>query len=374
MDLKLVDVLRCPVSGGPLRLEMIEGDSDAGRQVVKTGVLLCPESRLWYPVVNYVPVMLAFHTGLAEKFAQEHGDLLALQVGYAAPTFEPFPGEQNVQSTFTEEWSGLGDDPLTFVYTDGELIALHREVWLHLPPDGDPAATKVLDVGCGFGQEAIALAEIFPNADVFAVDLNFSLVKAAPSLIGHRRLHPIIASLFRLPFTPDFFDHVHSQGVIHHTFSTKKAFDSIARFARPGGTLFVWVYAKEDGLTVPGVRGVLTRTYLFTTNNIGRPVLSRLPPLLRGPAVAVLAALLHPVYRSRSRHGSHWRLRNTLHSVRDVFTPRYAHLHGFNEVLTWFEDGGFSTTMQSPARYRELFGKPLLGIGVLGHNEIGTAS
>ena len=90
--------------------------------------------------------------------------------------------------------------------------------------------------------------------------------------------------------------------------------------------------------------------------------------------MAILATLLHPVYRSRSRHGSQWRLRNTLHSVRDIFTPRYAHQHGFNEVLSWFEDKGFSTTMQSPARYRELFGKPLLGIGVIGRNNAVTGS
>ena len=57
------------------------------------------------------------------------------------------------------------------------------------------------------------------------------------------RVHPIVASLFRLPFARRAFAHVHSQGVIHHTYSTKAAFEAISAFVRPGGSLFVWVYA-----------------------------------------------------------------------------------------------------------------------------------
>lgn len=35
---------------------------------------------------------------------------------------------------------------------------------------------KVLDVGCGAGREAEYLAKIFPNANIYAVDLNLALV------------------------------------------------------------------------------------------------------------------------------------------------------------------------------------------------------
>jgi len=55
-----------------------------------------------------------------------------------------------------------------------------------------------------------------------------------------------------------------------------------------------------------------------------------------------------------------------LHGLRDAFTPRYAHQHGFNEVLTWFEDAGFEPRMQSPSRYRDLIGRRLVGIGIVG--------
>jgi hypothetical protein len=55
--------------------------------------------------------------------------------------------------------------------------------------------------------------------------------------------------------------------------------------------------------------------------------------------------------------------------LRDAFTPRYAHQHGFNEVLLWFERAGYRTTVQSPLAYEKLIGKRLLGVGVRGDRD-----
>jgi SAM-dependent methyltransferase len=373
MDARALEFLRCPVSRARLETRVIEAESAGGRRLVKTGLLCCADSRLWYPIINHVPVMLTFATPLVARFARDHAGHLAEFAACEAPALDPMPGERSVQKTFTEEWSGLGADDITFIYTDDELLALHRDVWLHLPPAGDPDARTVLDVGCGFGREAKILAEIFANADVFAVDLNLSLLEAAETLKGHPRLHPVIASLFHLPFAHGSVDHLHSQGVIHHTFSTERAFDAIARFPRPGGSLFVWVYAEEDASAVSGLLGALRRAYSFVSHRIGRPILSRLPSPARNLAVALLGALLHPVFRLRSRHRERWRLRNTLHSVRDAFTPRYAHLHRFDEVLGWFEQRDFATVPQSATGYRTLIGKPLLGVGILGRRREAAA-
>jgi SAM-dependent methyltransferase len=176
----------------------------------------------------------------------------------------------------------------------------------------------------------------------------------------------VIASLFRLPFEHGTFDHVHSQGVLHHTYSTEAAFRSIAAFSRPGGSLFIWVYGQEDSLVVPGMRGALVRAYWLVSHHVGRPILSRLPAPVRNVAMIGLTAAAHPIVKMRSRRGQPWAFRNTLHGLRDAFTPRYAHQHGFNEVLTWFEDAGFEPRLQSPSRYRDLIGRRLVGVGVVG--------
>ena len=366
MRCDLTELLRCPVSGGALDLQRLDGgDGDE----VETGILSCRESGLWYPVINHVPVMLTFRTPLVEAFAREHAGALAALGDYRCPDREPMPGEQAVQSSFTSQWRDLAEDELTFIYTDEELLALHRDVWLHLPSGGDPGPRRVLDVGCGFGREARVLKEIFPNALIVGVDLNLSLLRAAASHKEDPRLAFVIASLFHLPFADGGFDHVHCQGVLHHTYSTGAAFRAITRCVAPGGSEFIWVYAKEDGLMEPGPWGRLVRIYLAITHTVGRPLLSRLPAGLRDGLSAILALVLHPIYKWRSHHRRAWRYRNTLHSVRDIFTPRHAHLHGFNEVIAWFEQAGMTPVMQFPARYQALIGKRLRGIGVLGRRD-----
>jgi SAM-dependent methyltransferase/uncharacterized protein YbaR (Trm112 family) len=368
MQSRILSALKCPVSSGRLELISFDSEQKSDCELVRTGVLYCRDSLHWYPIINYVPVLLTFRTRLAETFRALHAVEFAALSVYSTPDLPPMPGERSIQKTFTEEWSGLGNDDRTFLYSDSELVALHRDVWLRFSSEELNAVDTVLNVGCGFGKEAIVLAEIFPNADIFGVDLNLSLLQAAPGLTSYPRVHPIIASLFHLPFAKGSFAHVHSQGVIHHTYSTEAAFRTIAAFTRPGGTLFVWVYAREDSLVVRGFSGVLVRMYWFVSHRIGRPILSRMPAAVRNVVLQVLTAAVYPLVKLRDRRAGEWHFRNTLHGLRDAFTPRYAHQHGFNEVIGWFEDAGFDPRLQSPSKYRDLIGKRLIGVGIVGRH------
>jgi SAM-dependent methyltransferase/uncharacterized protein YbaR (Trm112 family) len=369
MDPSLLDLLRCPVSGGALTLNPIVAETRGGRRRVRTGVLTCAESRLWYPVINFVPVMLTFVTPLVQGFARDHAAAIAAHPGFVAPDLAPMPGERSVQRTFTEEWGGLAADTLTFIYDDAELEALHRDVWLRMDEPARAVKRRVLDVGCGYGREASILARLFTAAQVVAVDLNLALVAAGDELADHPRLDPVVASLFRLPFVAGTMDHVHSQGVLHHTWSTEAAFAAIEKMVAPGGSLFIWLYAAEDSLVVKGLRGAVIRAYWLITHRIFRPVLSRSPGWVRNAVMWAIAAVLHPLVRMRDRRPGSWGFQNTLHGLRDAFTPRYAHQHGFNEVLLWFERAGYRTTVQSPLAYEKLIGKRLLGVGVRGDRE-----
>ncbi|MBP7063426.1 methyltransferase domain-containing protein [Ferrovibrio sp.] len=366
MDPKILPLLRCPVDGAPLRLETIESLDTASGSAIRTGLLLNDQAKLWYPIVNFVPILLAFPTPLSTAFATEYASRLASHPGYTLPNLPPMPGERSVQQTFTEEWAGLADDELTFIYRDDELIALHRDVWLQMTEIERLRVDWLLNVGVGFGKESRILAELFPNAEVIALDLNLALVAAGETLRNAPRVHPVVASLFRIPFAPATMAHVHSQGVLHHTYSTKAAFDSITRFVRADGSLFIWLYATEDAYVVPGLRGFIIWLYWFTTHRLFRPWLSRSPAFLRNGVMFLITCLLHPLIKLRDRRPAGWRFHNTLHGLRDAFTPRYAHQHGFNEVALWFEEAGFIPKPQSPKKYLELIGKRLLGVGYIG--------
>src|SRR2546427_11315502 len=78
MKIRLLESLRCPCCKSELRLSRIEshkvnlspeasGRATAERidrclleEVVETGVLECASGCSWYPIVNYVPVLLDF--------------------------------------------------------------------------------------------------------------------------------------------------------------------------------------------------------------------------------------------------------------------------------------------------------------------------
>lgn len=363
----------CPICQGGLRCVEFEIDQLVlnGRKendsIVKDGVIVCEACKTWYPLASYVPVMLVFKTSFHEQFRKRYSNQLdALGDGYSPPSGKPMPGERSVQETFTEEWETLQDDELCFTMSEEERLALHSDVFLGW--DSPPSEVKsVLDVGCGFGQEALQLQKICNQAEVFAIDLNFSLLISGPQCKHLPAFHMVIASLFSLPFPEHSFDLVYSQGVIHHTYSTKNAFRNISRLVRPGGYLFVWVYAIESIFSGIGWRA-FSWPCLQLAEIIIRPLMSRLPRSVRKPILFSLACIMHPLMWFFSRHRKNWRLKNTLHSVYDRFSPRYAHCHSFNEVIEWFEAAGYSKlNLHSPYKCRQLFNKQLGGIGILGH-------
>ena len=217
MKPRLVELLRCPLSGGRLNLQPIELtdhplslqdraeaemrniDSTTIDKAVKTGILVSEQARVWYPVVNYVPIMLDFKTKLHEWFQQEHQLAVAKLPGYQAPTGSPRPGELLTQKSFSTQWNLLQDDELTFGYTHKERedflrIELDWPNWVLSRPQ-----SKLINVGCGFGMESLSLRNV-TGAEVFGTDLNLSLLNSGPKFPLQPFVHTAIASLFALPY------------------------------------------------------------------------------------------------------------------------------------------------------------------------------
>lgn len=266
-----LEKIQCPLTGHPLQLEIIEVGIDAeGQSAVRTGILWSDAGHFWYPIVNHVPILLTFITPLSLAFAKEHAERIArLSGALKSPDGSPEIGERSVQTTFTEEWGGLEDDALTFVYDESELVALHRDIWIQQTEAERSVVHTVLDVGCGFGKEAIVLS-------------------------------------------------------------------------------------------------ALIRAYWGISHGVFRPVLSRASSAVRTSVVHIISSIMHQIIRNRGKNQGRWTYANTVHGIRDAFTPMYAHEHEFNEVLEWFDAAGFSSKPQRSLKYRELFGSRLVGVGFIG--------
>ncbi len=377
MELTAYDKLRCPTCLGPLALERFGDEKLDGHTYVETGLVLCESCRISYPIESGTPVMLRFRTGFHDWFASSHADRLRRFTDYSLPSGEARPGELSVQETFTDEWSLTRDDELSFVFTLDELVELNKNVWLRsiakLPPEQRP--TSLLDVGCGVGMETMALREATGAEQLFGIDLNFALLSRRAEFRQQPDVQFVIASLFDLPFEAESFDLVYSEGVIHHTYSTPEAFEAIAPHVRRGGHLFVWVYGLDDHLTADPHRRKLDHVL----ERILRPLISRAPRRVRNGIFKVLVAISHArrrrglAFGEKEGHGGQWSRENTEHTLRDWLSPRYAHRHGFNEVIEWFESAGFRIVdVQSPSAYRALFDDPPFGVGLTGQRVDGA--
>ena len=105
------------------------------------------------------------------------------------------------------------------------------------------AGKKILDAGCGPGRHSWAFGTL--GAEVTAFDMSDNGLEAArhdcaglPNVSFEKRniLEP-------LPYGSDF-DLVWSYGVVHCTGDMVRALSNIARHVRPGGYLYIMVYAE----------------------------------------------------------------------------------------------------------------------------------
>ncbi|MCX5788976.1 MAG: methyltransferase domain-containing protein [Elusimicrobia bacterium] len=99
-----------------------------------------------------------------------------------------------------------------------------------------------LDAGCGMGRYARVARSL--GASVVAFDLSDSILRLVEQAQEDPELHLAQGDLLRPPFKPGAFDIIYSQGVLHHTASTERAFLSVAPLAKRGGLVSVWVYGS----------------------------------------------------------------------------------------------------------------------------------
>jgi SAM-dependent methyltransferase len=165
----------------------------------------------------------------------------------------------------------------------------------HAPED--LAGRTVLDVGTGSGRHAAQAAAA--GARVVAVDLGDSID------VARRNLPPDVltvqADAEDLPFEPGNFDIVMSIGVLHHLPDPARALRAIARFAKPGGHVHIYLYWwPESRLQRAVLRGVAG------TRRLTVPMPHRLLHLACYPLAAVLQLSVvcpYTALRNRPRGG-----------------------------------------------------------------------
>jgi SAM-dependent methyltransferase len=129
-------------------------------------------------------------------------------------------------------------------------------------------ATRLLDIGCGAGRNAVPLAR--QGWNVTAIDLSLNMLRAAQQRVASeapdRRLGLALAPMERLPVASRSIDFIVAHGIWNLAQTTaqfRAAVAEAARVARGGASLFVFTFSRstlpDTDRPLPGERYVFTR-------------------------------------------------------------------------------------------------------------------
>ncbi len=208
----------------------------------------------------------------------------------------------------------------------------------------------VLDCGCGGGQHLNFVAPYCKSA--LGVDLN-----ALASAAEHTKDKPHISLKEDDIATMDLgrqFDIVYSIGVLHHTDDPTKSFKNIARHAKPGGKVIVWVYSHEGNFW--------NRTML---EGFKRAIVMKLPrPIVWGLAHILTVLVSIPVYTiyllpltflPYYEYFQNWRKLSYSRNLLNVFDK-------LNAPQTWFITKEQITGWFSPNEFTDIHISPYKGV------------
>ena len=223
------------------------------------------------------------------------------------------------------------------------------------------APPLVLDAGCGAGFSAKLLFENqFERIRYVGVDISAAVDIAAEEIgVAGRETAFLQCDLMRLPFAPGAFDIVFSEGVLHHTPSTRAALAKVAALVAPGGLLMAYVYAKKAPIrefTDDYIRAAVADmspqdawAALEPLTRLGI-ALGELKTEIDAPDVPLLGikAGRYDIQRlfywaiCKAYYRPEFSFDEMNHINFDWFTPKYCHRQTPEEVAAWCREAGLA--------------------------------
>jgi len=103
------------------------------------------------------------------------------------------------------------------------------------------AGHKVLEVGCGTGNDLLQFAK--NGAEAYGIDITEEHLRLATLRVGDRA-RVLYGDAREIPFHDDTFDYVYSHGVLHHSDEPQRIVQEILRVLKPCGRFNIHVYSK----------------------------------------------------------------------------------------------------------------------------------
>jgi SAM-dependent methyltransferase/uncharacterized protein YbaR (Trm112 family) len=350
--------LVCPACRRALSLSVFERVGDDCIE----GLFSCVGCDHWFPVIGGIPRLL-----LPGPLRPDFSAFLSRWSGRVPERAVPPSGERSgqaqVQAAFGHKWTrqpwwGLEGESARVM----EEWLLPRYGWADRAEHEAFLRTRrvILDAGTGLGRETVRMAEANPRAHVYGLELS-ECVDAAAAHARGRGLSNVTflqADLMAPPFAPGMFDLVFSEGVLHHTPDTRRAFRTLVDLLAPGGEIAFYVYRRKAPLREFAddyVRALLQDEPPEEAWRLMEPLtrlgqaLAELKSQVEVPedvAVLGIKAGRHDVQRLvyYCLFKCYWNPRlsfdENVHVNFDWYYPRYAWRHTEEEVRGWLAEAG----------------------------------
>lgn len=190
-----------------------------GERLVRDGDVLVSEQGVRYPVRDEIPRFVGTTDSGQKQTSQSFGFKWRQHETYASP------GQVAMSHAWLMQRYGFPSDEAMGQYFRS------RE--------------RILDAGCGAGYSAAILLQAATETPYVGVDISEAVDVAAARLSNFADAAFVQADLLALPFAPESFDTILSEGVLHHTPSTEHALRALIPLLARGGELLFYVYRRK---------------------------------------------------------------------------------------------------------------------------------
>jgi SAM-dependent methyltransferase len=184
------------------------------------------------------------------RLISSRGDAYELRDGIPRLVITSDAGQTQTADTFAFKWRKRDtyDSPSFRAVSTAWCVEKYGFGSLQQWAESFAASGRVLDIGCGSGfSSSLWLTSPFWRSTATWVGADISAaIDVARERLGHvGDTHFVQADALQLPFPDATFGAIFSEGVLHHTPSTRDALRSAARVVQTGGTLQFYVYRRK---------------------------------------------------------------------------------------------------------------------------------
>jgi SAM-dependent methyltransferase len=330
MQESLVELLRCPVTRSKLTVSILKkGEKEFGGHlidVIEEAILYADED-CFYPVIKGVPRLTVEAIVDFEDFLNaamndykekrinvflKYGDIIAVAQ----------KKNKRTKKSFTQEWN-------IFNYEEDKTWDANEEAMIdRFLKETDETINSlkdkvIFDAGCGNGLLNSLLAE----KGITNIGMDFSnSIEKAYARNPHINAHFIQGDIQFPPVAFNYFDIVHSSGVLIATNNSELSFSCLSPTVKNGGKFSVWLYHSR-------------RDRIHNMFNAIRKITSRLP--LKFQYYLYKTTIFPVSYMIKRMKKNKQNKREMMIDILDWFSPEFRWEHSQQEAVAWFRKRGY---------------------------------